>query len=654
MESLILVPGHLLPNMISRLTLLVSVLFLAIPLEANTYPKKCGNLDLTLPFEFGTPGEGSGSSIGDYWFDIIHSSTSYRTPTSYETSVEVQVQVSSFTKVRVNNSIVYAYSNYSCYTEAGAKMLHASNLHAAAINLTDGAQIIRTSNTITANKFTLIGYESFDFVGYDPLISSINCTMINQERRACSGINRGHSFIQRGIKSFFLKEAGSVGNITLLAMYFWFIMRLSGSGTPFKSSLTLPVSTVENISYASRTTRPPGSSRLKLSAQHSLWHSNSKKGFLVSKVREVDTHKNLENHMKKDRGYIAHFKVFWENFTLGLGFCCLFLVFGITGIYSSVKKQKSAKLKSEFFQKNGGLLLEQRISASTGGCTIIFTSKEIEMAIDYHTKSHIFGPGEGGVDRFIDEIITLTQINHQNMVKFLGCCLETEAPILVYELASNGTLFDYIHHTNGKRSLSWDTLLKIASESAAGLNYLHSASIIHGNVKSSNVLLTDRFVAKVAGFGPPRLFPTNESQISTLLQRTLGYLDPEYLHKGQLTDKSDVYSFGMVLLEIVTGEKPISFGRPESQRIISSHFISSMELQSGLFHEIVWPQIVREGDREQVREVAELAKRCLKLSSAERPTMEEVAGELKRLSDSHQVQVGRHDIKGSLEMNQPE
>ncbi|XP_024159428.1 wall-associated receptor kinase-like 8 isoform X1 [Rosa chinensis] len=459
--------------------------------------------------------------------------------------------------------------------------------------------------------------------------------MINQERRACSGINCGHSFIRRGIKSF-LKEAESVGNITLLPKG-WF-MRTSSK--PLRTGV--PVSMVEHISYASRRTlRLPGSSRLKLSAQHSLWYSNSKKGFLVSKVREVDTHKNLENHMKKDRGFIAHIKVFWENFTLGLGFFCLFLVFGITGIYSSVKKQKSAKLKSEFFQKNGGLLLEQRISAATGGCTIIFTSKEIEMAVDYHTKSHIFGPGEGGVDRFIDEIITLTGINHQNMVKFLGCCLETEAPILVYELASNGTLLDYIHHTNGKRSLSWETLLKIASESAAGLNYLHSASIIHGNVKSSNVLLTDRFVAKVAGFGPPRLFPTNESQISTLLQRTLGYLDPEYLHKGQLTDKSDVYSFGMVLLEIVTGEKPISFGRPESQRIISSHFISSMELQSGLFHEIVWPQIVREGDREQVRAVAELAKRCLKLSSAERPTMEEVARELKRLSDSHQVQVGR-------------
>ncbi|PRQ50204.1 putative protein kinase RLK-Pelle-WAK family [Rosa chinensis] len=292
-----------------------------------------------------------------------------------------------------------------------------------------------------------------------------------------------------------------------------------------------------------------------------------------------------------------------------------------------MKKQKLVKQKSNFFQKNGGLLLEQHINASTRGCTTIFTSKELEMTINCHKKSHIFGPGDNGVEHFINEIITLTKINHQNVVKLLGCCLVTEASILVYEQASNGTLFDYIYHTNGKSSLPWDTLLKIASESAAALAYLHSASIINETVKSSNILLTYYFVAKVIGFGPSRLVPSNESQISTLVRRTLGYF-----HKGQLTGKSDVYSFGMVLLEIVTGEKPISFGRPESQRIMSSHFVSSMELQSGLFDQIVGSQVIKQGHREQVRAVAELAKRCLSLSSAERPAMEEVARKLKMLS----------------------
>ncbi|XP_062011444.1 putative wall-associated receptor kinase-like 16 [Rosa rugosa] len=263
------------------------------------------------------------------------------------------------------------------------------------------------------------------------------------------------------------------------------------------------------------------------------------------------------------------------------------------------------------------------------GCSKIFTAEELVMEIIFAKEKVLVE--EGQIKCFINEIITLAHINHQNVIKFLGCCLETEAPILVYEFTFNGTLFDYIHDwKNGKVAMPHgDILMKIASESAPGLAYLHSSSIIHGNVKSSNILLTD-CLAKVAGFGPPSLVPSNESQISTLVQRTLGYLDPEYFVTGQLTDKSDVYIFGVVLVEILTGEKPISFNRPENQRIITCHFLLSMDQQNGLFQILAPP--VKEQNKEQVRAVAELAKQCLKLSSAERPTMEEVTRELKRLS----------------------
>ncbi|XP_040371391.1 putative wall-associated receptor kinase-like 16 isoform X3 [Rosa chinensis] len=316
----------------------------------------------------------------------------------------------------------------------------------------------------------------------------------------------------------------------------------------------------------------------------------------------------------------------------GCYFFLSLLLYVLLGIYSSVKKNIFIHLKFKLFKKNGGLLLEQHIANSHGpgaGCTKIFTAEELVMEIIFAQEKVLVE--EGQIECFINEIITLAHINHQNVIKFLGCCLETEAPILVYEFTSNGTLFDYIHDwKNGKVSMPhWDILMEIASESAAGLAYLHSSSIIHGNVKSSNILLTD-CLAKVAGFGPPSLVPSNESQISTLVQRTLGYLDPEYFVTGQLTDKSDVYSFGVVLVEILTGEKPISFNRPENQRIITCLFLLSMDQQNSLF-QILAPQ-VKEENKEQVRAVAELAKQCLKLSSAERPTMEEVAGELKRLS----------------------
>ncbi|XP_004309074.1 PREDICTED: wall-associated receptor kinase-like 22 isoform X1 [Fragaria vesca subsp. vesca] len=578
----------------------ILLLFTAIPLEANSNQKEFGDLNLTTSFS-GPTGKGSGSSLGNSCLEVLCSST----------NLEQEVQASSFAKVRVNKSI-YGYSNCSFYTGAGATMLQSHKVHAA-MNLKDHT----TSNTIANNFTTVIGYESFGFIGYEPLTLNINSPLADQEDGACSGIGYCHSSIPRRIEYSFAKEAESIVNITLLSMYIWYTMRVGVTGTPSKSSLILPLSMVGNVSSARQ-----------LYYENMAVPQNYGKGSVHSLI-EVGTREKLVY----DMAYLPHSKVFHANFTVGLGFCCLFIVFGITGIYSSVKNQKLVKHKSKFFQKNGGLLLQQHINASTTrGRTTIFTSKELEMTMNYHKKSHTFSPEDYGVQRFVNEIITLTQINHQNVVKFFGCCLETEAPILVYELASSGTLFDYIHHRNGRSSLPWDVLLKIASESAAALAYLHSASIIHGNVKSSNILLTDCFMAKVVGLRPSRLVPSNESQIITLFQRTLGYLDPEYLHKGQLTDKSDVYSFGMVLLEIVTGEKPISFGRPECQRIISSHFVLSMESQSGLFDQIVGAQVLKqEQEQEQVRAVAELAKRCLSLSSAERPAMEEVARELTML-----------------------
>lgn len=289
-------------------------------------------------------------------------------------------------------------------------------------------------------------------------------------------------------------------------------------------------------------------------------------------------------------------------------------------------------MATEYYYNKKNHTFTQGVGASSSTCGTSYkklssSDNVIEMVF---VKEKVLVE-EGQMERFINEILTLSQINHQNVIKLLGCCLETEAPVLIYEFASNETLFDYIHHRTNAMP-HWDILLEIASESAAGLAYMHSLSIIHGNVKSSSILLTDRF-AKVAGFRPPRLIPNNESQISTLVQRTLGYLDPQYLLTGQLTDKSDVYSFGVILIEILTWEKTICFNRPENPRIITSHFLLSMELQNGLF-QILAPQ-VKEENKEQVGAVAELAKRCLKLNSAERPTMGEVAGELKSLSDTY-------------------
>ncbi|OIW21935.1 hypothetical protein TanjilG_15259 [Lupinus angustifolius] len=141
-----------------------------------------------------------------------------------------------------------------------------------------------------------------------------------------------------------------------------------------------------------------------------------------------------------------------------------------------------------------------------------------------------------GTDQILNEVRILCQVNHRNLVGLLGCCIELEQPIMIYEFIEN----------------------------AEGLAYLHFMvvpPIYHRDVKSSNILLDMKLNAKVSDFGLSRLVQTDMSHISTCAQGTLWYLDPEYYMNYQLTEKSDVYSFGVVLLEILTAQKVIDFNR---------------------------------------------------------------------------------------------
>ncbi|CAK8567479.1 unnamed protein product [Lathyrus sativus] len=331
------------------------------------------------------------------------------------------------------------------------------------------------------------------------------------------------------------------------------------------------------------------------------------------------------------------------------------LLVGSFYVYLALKKRKLIKLKQHFFQQNGGLLLQQQIERCRGSSETakVFTVEELNEATNNFHESRILGQGGQGtvykgvledkrivaikkskindpnqIEPFINEVVILSQINHRNVVKLLGCCLETDVPLLVYEFIPNGTLYEHLHDENQSIKLTWKTRLRIAKETAGVLAYLHSAAstpVIHRDVKSSNILLDDNLTAKVSDFGASRIVPLDHSQITTLVQGTLGYLDPEYFHTSQLTDKSDVYSFGVVLAELLTGKKAFSFARPEEDRNLAMYFASS--IKEGRLLDIL-DKNIEEANIEKLKEVANIAEMCLRVKCEERPTMKEVAMEL--------------------------
>ncbi|KAJ0247944.1 Wall-associated receptor kinase-like 8 [Hirschfeldia incana] len=323
------------------------------------------------------------------------------------------------------------------------------------------------------------------------------------------------------------------------------------------------------------------------------------------------------------------------------------------------RKRKASKQKRKFFKRNGGLLLQQQkhVLQCSVNRTKLFSSGDLEKATDKFNASRILGQGgqgtvykgmledgmivavkkskaleEENLEEFINEIILLSQINHRNIVKILGCCLETEVPMLVYEFIPNRNLFDHLHNPSEDFPMTWEVRLRIAWEVADALSYLHSAAsvpIYHRDVKSTNILLDEKHRAKVSDFGISRSVPLDDTHLTTVVQGTVGYVDPEYLQSNHFTGKSDVYSFGVVLIELVTGGRPVSLLRPQEVRMLGAYFLEAM--RNDRLHDVLDPRIKEECDQEEVLAVARLARRCLSLNSEHRPTMRDVFIELDRM-----------------------
>jgi serine/threonine protein kinase len=371
----------------------------------------------------------------------------------------------------------------------------------------------------------------------------------------------------------------------------------------------------------------------------------------------------------------SHFATL-DPFGAGVSSGVVALIVTASCLYMIHEKRRLAKIKREYFKQHGGFqLFEEMKSRQQGISFTLFTLEELEAATNRFDERHVIGMGANGTvyrgttkggeavaikrcrlssserqkKEFGKEMLILSQVNHRNVVKLLGCCLEVEVPMLVYRYVPKGTLYRLIHRNATPQRVPFSVRLRIAHQAAEALAYLHSWAsppIIHGDVKTSNILLDEGYAAMVSDFGASTVAPTDRAQLVTLVQGTCGYLDPEYMRTCRLTDKSDVYSFGVVLLELLTCRKALNLEELEEEKYLSSQFL--LVLGEGRLEEMVDAQAKREQGMGLLVQVADLAKRCLEMAGDLRPSMRQVAEELDRLSRVAQQPFGRENSEETL------
>ncbi|GKV43688.1 hypothetical protein SLEP1_g50949 [Rubroshorea leprosula] len=226
-----------------------------------------------------------------------------------------------------------------------------------------------------------------------------------------------------------------------------------------------------------------------------------------------------------------------------------------------------------------------------------------------------------GEPQFKNEVRLLARLQHRNLVRLLGFCLDGNERLLIYEFVPNLSLDRFIFDPIKRLRLDWDTRYKIIGAIARGILYLHEDSryrIIHRDLKTANILLDEEMNPKISDFGLARLFANDQSQADTgRVVGTLGYMAPEYTRRGHFSTKSDVYSFGVLVLEIISGQKIHSWIGEDGEDLLTHAWKHWME---GTALDLIDP-ILRDGSNGEMMTCIQMGLLCVQENVAKRPTM---------------------------------
>ncbi|BBN04100.1 protein MpRLK-Pelle_WAK2 [Marchantia polymorpha subsp. ruderalis] len=340
-------------------------------------------------------------------------------------------------------------------------------------------------------------------------------------------------------------------------------------------------------------------------------------------------------------------------------------IFSQQELLNEIENKEGAKFCKTFtFNELREATKDFSVELGSGGFGTVFEGTLPDgTKVAVKKAKHGMGETRSEAKQFVNEIVILLQLNHRNLVNLLGCCLETRVPVLVYEFVSNGNLDEHIQMKRATEAegeaddtsdlchppLNWTLRLKIAIETAEGLSYLHwgtSPPVYHRDVKCANILLDNAYNVKVADFGLSKLVPPEDTAayaVPTAIQGTPGYMDPGLLDQYELTDKSDVYSYGVLLLVILTGQRPVDLRRqPRDQNLVNR---CNRLMTQGLFADIIDPILSEAAESpytlEAMDAVAKLAMKCVSRDGHDRPTMKEVVSELHTIHRKTQTSVSK-------------